>query len=74
MQTSMLKNPFPESRIPSSGVSSAMNCMVCSLAILVNFAPLYHSHVNTFAAAGALIDRFQGNLFDQLFNPLSGFF
>jgi hypothetical protein len=51
-----------------------MNCLICSLAILVNFAPLYHSHVNTFAAAGAVIDRFQGNLLDQLFNPLSEFF
>ena len=51
-----------------------MNFLICSLAILVNFAPRYHSHVNTFGTAGAVIDRFQGNLFDQFVNPLSEFF
>lgn len=57
-----------------AGGSFAINCMICSFAILGNFAPPCDSHVNTFGAAGALIDRFQGNLFDQLFNPLSEFF
>jgi hypothetical protein len=50
-----------------------MNCLICSLAILVNFAPLYHSHVNTFAAAGAVIEQGKGNLIHQFLKPLSGF-
>ena len=50
-----------------------MNCMICSFAISVDFARLYHSHVNTFAAAGAVIEQGKGNLIHQFLKPLSVF-